>query len=119
MQRTEPPKIVEECSLPLTGKAVVHDIVTELGWFHVSAEGLVMQEIAEGVTKDAVEQSDGMPRALFSQISVPCFRPRFIPVECEEGSDGNVSDEISARTRIQTDIARLPAGDTPSLRSTA
>ncbi len=54
-------KIVEECSLPLTGSRVVHDIVTELGWFHVSAEGLVMQEIAEGVTKDAVEHRTGCP----------------------------------------------------------
>ena len=52
-------KIVEECSLPLTGKRVVHDIVTELGWFHVAPEGLVMQEIAEGVTKDAVEHRTG------------------------------------------------------------
>ena len=60
------PKIVEECSLPLTGKRVVHDIVTELGWFHVSAEGLVMQEIAEGVTKDAVEHRTGC-QVLFSR----------------------------------------------------
>jgi 3-oxoacid CoA-transferase subunit B len=52
-------RIVEECSLPLTGKQVVQDIVTELGWFHVAAEGLVMQEIAEGVTKDAVEHRTG------------------------------------------------------------
>jgi 3-oxoacid CoA-transferase subunit B len=52
-------KIVEECSLPLTGKRVVHDIVTELGWFHVSAEGLVMQEIAQDVTKEAVEHRTG------------------------------------------------------------
>jgi 3-oxoacid CoA-transferase subunit B len=52
-------KIVKECSLPLTGKCVVHDIVTELGWFHVSAEGLVMQEIAEGVTKWDVERRTG------------------------------------------------------------
>ena len=52
-------KIVNECSLPLTGKGVVHDIVTELGWFHVSVKGLVMQEIAEGVTKEAVEQRTG------------------------------------------------------------
>ena len=52
-------KIVEECSLPLTGRRVVHDIVTELGWFHVSVEGLVMQEIAEGVTTDAVEHRTG------------------------------------------------------------
>jgi len=54
-------KIVKECSLPLTGKRVVHDIVTELGWFHVSAAGLVMQEIAEGVTKDAVEHRTECP----------------------------------------------------------
>ena len=52
-------KIVEECSLPLTGKHVVHDIVTELGWFHVSADGLVMQEIAEGMTNDEVEHRTG------------------------------------------------------------
>jgi len=52
-------RIVEECSLPLTGKQVVQDIVTELGWFHVAAEGLVMQEIAEGVTKDAVGHRTG------------------------------------------------------------
>ena len=64
------PKIVEECSLPLTGKRVVHDIVTELGWFHVSAQGLVMQEIAEGVTRDAVENRTGCP-VHFS----PDFRP--------------------------------------------
>ncbi len=54
-------KIVEACSLPLTGKGVVHDIVTELGWFHVSAAGLVMTEIAEGVTKEAVAQRTGCP----------------------------------------------------------
>lgn len=58
-------KIVEQCSLPLTGKAVVHDIVTELGWFHVSLEGLVMREIAEGITREAVEERTGC-RVVFS-----------------------------------------------------
>jgi 3-oxoacid CoA-transferase subunit B len=52
-------KIVEECSLPLTGRGVVNDIVTELGWFHISSEGLEMKEIAEGVTKKEVEQRTG------------------------------------------------------------
>jgi len=52
-------KIVEECSLPLTGRGVVHDIVTELGWFHVSGHGIEMKEIAEGVTKQEVEQRTG------------------------------------------------------------
>jgi len=58
-------KIVEQCSLPLTGKAVVHDVVTELGWFHVAAEGLMMLEIAEGITKEAVEERTGC-RVVFS-----------------------------------------------------
>lgn len=52
-------KIVEKCSLPLTGKAVVHDIVTELGWFRVGAEGLVMHEIAEGVNREEVQKRTG------------------------------------------------------------
>jgi 3-oxoacid CoA-transferase subunit B len=52
-------KIVEECSLPLTGRGVVNDIVTELGWFHVSSEGLEMKEITESVTKEEVEQRTG------------------------------------------------------------
>jgi len=54
-------KIVEECALPLTGKGVVHDIITELSWFRVSGEGLEMKEIAEGVTKEEVEQRTGCP----------------------------------------------------------
>ena len=63
-------KIVEQCSLPLTGKAVVHDVVTELGWFHVSAEGLVMREIAEDVTREAVEERTGC-RVVFSPDLLP------------------------------------------------
>ena len=63
-------KMVEECSLPLTGKAVVHDIVTELGWFHVSSEGLEMNEIAEGVTRKEVEQRTGC-HVNFSQELCP------------------------------------------------
>lgn len=59
-------KIVEQCSLPLTGKAVVHDIVTELGWFRVSPDGLLMQEIAEGVNREEVRKRTGCP-VLFSR----------------------------------------------------
>jgi 3-oxoacid CoA-transferase subunit B len=52
-------KIVEECSLPLTGRAVVNDIVTELGWFHISNEGLEMKEIAEDFTQEEVQERTG------------------------------------------------------------
>ena len=51
--------IVEECSLPLTGRSVVHEIVTEPGWFYVSCERLEMKEIAQGVTKEEVAQRTG------------------------------------------------------------
>ena len=59
-------KIVEECSLPLTGVRVVNDIVTELGWFHISREGIVLEEIAEGVTREEVEKRTGC-HLLFAQ----------------------------------------------------
>lgn len=48
-------KILKVCTLPLTGKGVVHDIVTELGWIRVTPEGLVLTEVAEGVTAAEVQ----------------------------------------------------------------
>jgi len=53
------PKIVAECTLPLTGVGVVHDIVTELGWIKVTPEGLVLTEIADGVDVDEVKRRTG------------------------------------------------------------
>jgi 3-oxoacid CoA-transferase B subunit len=55
------PKILEQCSLPLTGKAVVSEIVTDLGYFRVTDEGLRLEEIAEGVTVDEVLAKTGCP----------------------------------------------------------
>jgi 3-oxoacid CoA-transferase subunit B len=49
-------RILKQCTLPLTGTRVVHDIVTELGWINVTAEGLVLTEIAEGVEPEDVQK---------------------------------------------------------------
>lgn len=50
------PKILKKCSLPLTGKACVHFIATELALMEVTPQGLVLKELAPGMTVDAVQK---------------------------------------------------------------
>ena len=44
------PKILKQCALPLTGKAVVHQVITDLAVLDVTREGLVLREVAPGVS---------------------------------------------------------------------
>ena len=49
------PKILKTCSLPLTGKAVVSTIITELAVFDVTKDGLVLRAISPDTTVEAVK----------------------------------------------------------------
>ncbi|MEE2030519.1 CoA transferase subunit B [Rhodococcus chondri] len=53
------PKIVSECSLPLTGEGVVQRIITNLAVVDVADTGLVLRELAPGVTEEQVIAATG------------------------------------------------------------
>ena len=50
------PKILRKCSLPLTGTRVVHAIVTDLAMMDVTPQGLLVKELAPGVTFEEVQK---------------------------------------------------------------
>ena len=64
------PRILKKCSLPLTAMHVVDYIVTELCVLHFTEEGLVLEELAEGVTlREVLEKTEAeliIPREIGS-----------------------------------------------------
>ncbi|MCE2453636.1 MAG: 3-oxoacid CoA-transferase subunit B, partial [Nitrospinae bacterium] len=55
------PKIVKACSLPLTGKGVVDVIITDLAFITVETDGLVLRELAPGVSENEVMDKTDAP----------------------------------------------------------
>ncbi|OFW78304.1 MAG: succinyl-CoA--3-ketoacid-CoA transferase [Acinetobacter sp. RIFCSPHIGHO2_12_41_5] len=54
------PKIVEQCSLPLTGKNVVHRVITDLGVMDITHEGVKLVELAKDVSFEDIQKVTGV-----------------------------------------------------------
>ena len=54
------PKIVPQCTLPLTGKGVVNRIITDLGVMDVTSRGVVLVELAQDVTLEQIKAATGV-----------------------------------------------------------
>lgn len=55
------PKIVQDCTLPLTAPACVNRIITDMAVIDVTDEGLALRELCAGVTVDEVTAATGAP----------------------------------------------------------
>ncbi|HYJ74557.1 MAG TPA: CoA transferase subunit B [Kineosporiaceae bacterium] len=54
-------KLLDHCSLPLTGQGVVDEVITDLAVLDVTPHGFVLRELAPGVTLDEVRAATGAP----------------------------------------------------------
>ncbi|MFD4753017.1 CoA transferase subunit B [Streptomyces sp. NPDC058426] len=55
------PKLVDTCTLPLTGRGCVHRVITDLGVLDVTGDGFVLVETAPGVTAGELVAATGAP----------------------------------------------------------
>mmetsp|Transcript_10242 Transcript_10242/g.16947 ORF Transcript_10242/g.16947 Transcript_10242/m.16947 type:complete len:98 (+) Transcript_10242:3-296(+) len=67
------PKVLQECTLPLTGKRVIDRIITDMGVFDIDKKntcggGMTLVEIAPGITVDDVRAATG---AQFDTVAEP------------------------------------------------
>lgn len=63
-------KIVKKCTLPLTGKSVVHRIITDRAVIDVTKEGLLLREILNGYSVEEIIHSTGAPLIISKNVKV-------------------------------------------------
>ena len=64
------PKITRECTLPVTGKGVVHRVITDMAVLDVTPNGLVLKEVAPGLTVDDVKSATDAPLVVDAGLQV-------------------------------------------------
>ena len=67
------PKILTQCTLPLTGRRCVDLVVTEMAVVEVTKDGLLLTEIAPDTTLPAVKQAPGAPLQVASGLRTMAF----------------------------------------------
>src|SRR5258706_2335840 len=67
------PKIMKQCTYPLTGLACVDVIVTDLAVIDVQPEGLLLREVAPGWTAEEVQEATGAPLIAESRVAEIVF----------------------------------------------
>ncbi|MBC7518893.1 MAG: CoA transferase subunit B [Microbacteriaceae bacterium] len=101
-------KIVPECTLPLTGAAVVQRIISDLAVFDVTQNGLVLRQMAPGVTLAELEANtapftvDLVPVALVEAAPVETAAPAetAAPEERTDPAETAVPAETAAASKI-------------------
>ena len=68
--RSGEPKIVEECTYPLTGRGVVSMIITDLAVIEVTSEGLLLKEVAPSFTPEEIQAVTGARLKFTDDITV-------------------------------------------------
>ena len=66
-------KILKRCTLPITGLRVVNTIVTEMAYIRVTQSGLVLEEIAPGLTVEDVQRATDAPLLVSPELTTMLF----------------------------------------------